>query len=212
MTSKNQFGGPFGSSTNKVEELKEVLKGRKDPSKTSHTETAENNNSQELDSLKKQIEELQNKLTNAGEELKKEKHEKLRVMADFDNARKRLTREQEESMRYGNEKLIKEFLPIFDSLEMTILHSKERDISETNPILEGLDLILKQVQDLLIKFGVSIIEGYGKPFDPHTQEAIGKVENPEVAPGHVALVHRKGYLLFDRVIRPALVSVAETLH
>ena len=76
MTSKNQFGGPFGSSTNKVEELKEVLKGRKDPSKTSQTETAENNNSQELDSLKKQIEELQNKLTNAGEELKKEKHEK----------------------------------------------------------------------------------------------------------------------------------------
>lgn len=212
MTSKNQFGGPFGSSTNKVEELKEVLKGRKDPGKIPQTDTAEDKTSQGLDPLKKQIEALQQKLIHADEELKKEKHEKLRVLADFDNARKRLVREQEESMRYGNEKLIKEFLPILDSLEMTVIHSKERDVSETNPMLEGLDLILKQVQGLLAKFGVSMIEGYGKPFDPHTQEAIGKVEHPEVSPGHVALVHRKGYLLFDRVIRPAMVSVAETLH
>lgn len=220
MDGYKKFGSSFPGN-DKIRELKDVLKGQKAASEAS-TEASNDEISQTPteefleDSVggtnaeaDQKIQSLTDELEKARAEAKRSKDELIRTIAEFDNTRKRLKRESEELGRYANEKLLKEFLPILDNLEMSLAHAS--GAPEGDALIEGIRLTLKQFLATLEKFGLTPIEGQGQAFDPNTQEAIGTQETNEIPEGHVAQVHRKGYRLHERVVRPAMVSVAKPL-
>lgn len=132
----------------------------------------------------------------------------LRTTAEFDNFRKRAAREKEEAIRYANQALLERLLPVMDSFDMAVTAAQTSN-TEANPSLkEGISLVLQQFKDVLKHAGLEEIEAHGKPFDPNLHEAVSQLETAEVEDGHVAQQLRKGYLLRDRLVRPATVVVA----
>jgi len=132
----------------------------------------------------------------------------LRLQAEFENTRKRLERDKQEFIKFANEGIIRELLNILDDLERAVqlAESKHQDLSA---FLQGVEMILAHLYEMLKKFGVSPLEAEGKPFDPSTQEALMQVENDEV-PEHTVLEElQKGYMLCDRVVRTAKVKVSK---
>jgi molecular chaperone GrpE len=132
----------------------------------------------------------------------------LRERAERENFRKRMQREKEDLARFANENLLRELLPIFDNLERAVSHSAEGQEGGAG-LLEGVSLTLDQFQKVLEKFGVVPVEAVGQPFDPAWHEAMGQVESDEHPPNTVAQEMQKGYILNDRLLRPALVLVAK---
>ena len=132
----------------------------------------------------------------------------LRLAADFDNYKKRISKEKADLVSYGNEELIRSLLSVLDNLERGIEHSEAN--GDTNPIIEGFRLVHKQFLDCLEKCGVKAIEVHkGDEFDPNLHQAVERVESDEVQPGFILSELLKGYMLKDRLLRPALVSVSK---
>lgn len=133
------------------------------------------------------------------------KEQSVRKLAEYENSRKRLAKEQEEVVKYSNEKILQDIFPVLDSLEMTLAHT---DPAAKNPVVEGVELVLKQFKQILEKHGLTEIGTVGDTFDPNQHEAIGSESKPEFVPGQITQVHRKGYKLKDRLIRAAMVTVS----
>lgn len=132
----------------------------------------------------------------------------LRACADLDNFRKRTQREKEELSRFANEKILREMLPVIDNLGRAIEHA-DTEATDTKSLIEGIQLTLDQFAKVLDQFGVKEIVALGAPFDPAFHEAMGQLESAEHPANTVAQVFQKGYLLNDRLLRPALVMVAK---
>jgi molecular chaperone GrpE len=129
----------------------------------------------------------------------------LRERADLENQRKRVARDIEQARRFANERLLSELLPLFDSMEAGLAAAAQND-----PLREGLELTLRQLHRIAETNGlVEVAPQPGDSFDPERHQAMSMVENPEVPPGAVAQVFQKGYVLNDRLLRPALVVVAK---
>jgi molecular chaperone GrpE len=147
----------------------------------------------------------------AGTELQKLKAERdslldrlARAQAEFENARRRATKEQQEFRDYAAAEAVKSLLPVIDSFERAL-----RVTSDPGDFRSGVELIYKQLQDVLAKLGVRAIAAKGEPFDPHVHEAIEMVETSE-APDHEVLEElQRGYKIKDRLLRPAMVKVAK---
>lgn len=131
----------------------------------------------------------------------------MRQAAELDNFKKRSTRDREEAVRYANESLIKDLLPVVDNLERAVAHASGG--GNGKPIVEGVELVLKSLVDVLAKYGVAQISAVGQPFDPAKHEAIAQVESQTHEPNSVVDELHKGYAMRDRLLRPALVSVAK---
>ena len=150
----------------------------------------------EIGILKKQVENLENILKEKNEEI-------LRRAADLDNYRKRLTKETEDKVRFANQAVVKDFLPVMDNIEMALQHTEEG-----SPLREGIELTIKSFKDALSKHGVKEVDAeIGTIFDPAVHEAIMMDNNTEYENNAVTLCVQKGYILNDRVIRPAKVKV-----
>lgn len=150
----------------------------------------------EIGILKKQVENLENILKEKNEEI-------LRRAADLDNYRKRLTKETEDKVRFANQAVVKDFLPVMDNIEMALQHAEEG-----TPLREGIELTIKSFKDALSKHGVKEVDAeIGTIFDPAVHEAIMMDNNTEYENNAVTLCVQKGYILNDRVIRPAKVKV-----
>ena len=150
----------------------------------------------EIGILKKQVENLENILKEKNEEI-------LRRAADLDNYRKRLTKETEDKVRFANQSVVKDFLPVIDNIEMALQHTEEG-----TPLREGIELTIKSFKDALSKHGVKEVDAeIGTIFDPAVHEAIMMDSTAEYENNAVTLCVQKGYLLNDRVIRPAKVKV-----
>lgn len=132
----------------------------------------------------------------------------LRARADLENYRKRAQREKEDLSRFANENLLREILPVMDNLERALEHARQPD-GDDGGLLQGVEMILSQFQRVIEKFGVTPICALGKPFDPARHEALGQVESDEHPPNTVVQELQKGYLLNDRLLRPAMVMVAK---
>jgi len=132
----------------------------------------------------------------------------LRLYAETDNFKKRMSRESAEREKYYNEGILKELLPVLDNLERAIAHAEENGDSGSG-LAEGVKMVKKQFTDALAKFGVREVECIGLPFDPATQQAMMQVETGEYDDGTVVEVFQKGYWLNDRILRPAMVTVAK---
>ena len=147
---------------------------------------------------------------NAAEELEKYKDAALRARADLDNYRKRVAREKEEAIRYANNSLIEKLLPILDNFELGL--DAARNASDAAGIIQGLEMVRKQLEDFLRENGVEVVNAVGDAFDPNLHEAVAHEPNGEVADGSVIRQIRRGFKLKDRLIRPASVVVSKGPH
>lgn len=131
----------------------------------------------------------------------------MRLYADTENFKKRMSRESAEREKYYNEGIIRELLPVLDNLERAIAHAGEN--GEGGGLVEGIRMVRKQFRDVLAKFGVREVECIGLQFDPATQQAMMQVETADYEEGAVVEEFQKGYYLNDRILRPAMVTVAK---
>jgi molecular chaperone GrpE len=129
----------------------------------------------------------------------------LREKAELENQRRRLHRYLEQARRFANEKLLNELLPVYDGLEGG-LAVEGGDLASMR---EGISLTLKSLLKVAENNGMSQIDPLGQPLDPDRHHAVSMVEAPGKAPGTVISVLQKGYVLNDRLLRPALVAVAK---
>ncbi|MCB1197312.1 MAG: nucleotide exchange factor GrpE [Deltaproteobacteria bacterium] len=130
----------------------------------------------------------------------------IRLSADFDNYRKRILKEKTDYIKYGNEALLKEILPILDNFERALSASSESDATS---ILQGVEMIFGQLTQSLEKFGLHSEVTQGQPFDPNLHEAMSNVEDDSVAPNTVIQEHQKLYRYHEKLLRPALVTVSK---
>ena len=162
------------------------------------------------EALLKETEKLRAELDKAKHEAHEYKDRYLRLYAETENFKKRMSRDVIEQGKYANENLIKELIPVLDNLERAISHSESAPGGQGGEgLVEGVKMVAKQLYDVLAKFGVTQVESVGKPFDPNKQQAMMHVETAEHEPGTVVEEFQKGYFLNDRILRPAMVTVAK---
>lgn len=131
----------------------------------------------------------------------------LRQAADIENYKKRAAREKADAIRYGNESLVRDLLPVLDNLERALGYA--RGGGDGHPLLEGIELVRKSLLETLGRHGVNQISALGERFDPARHEAVAQVESREHDPNTVVEEHQKGYYLADRLLRPAQVVVSK---
>ena len=152
------------------------------------------------------VEELQLALAEKTEKLKELNDKYLRLAAEFDNYKRLAQRDQRDLIRFGNEHLLKELLPVVDNLERAVKAS--RDGGSSDVLIQGVDLTLKQLTGALTRFHVLPVETVGQPFDPATHQAVVSVASEKVPEQHVVDEFQRGYRLHDRTLRAAMVSVS----
>ncbi|MDY7032926.1 MAG: nucleotide exchange factor GrpE [Thermodesulfobacteriota bacterium] len=159
-------------------------------------------------SLKKSPEEELKALLAAKEAESAENYDRLlRTQAEFENYKKRIEREKADTIKFCNEEIIKELLPVIDNLEMALEHSEKSDNSKS--LIEGIEMVLSQFLKSLEKFGVSCFSSIGELFDPNCHEAMSQIESDKHDENTVVSEFQKGYYLNDRLLRPAKVMVAK---
>ena len=138
-------------------------------------------------------------------ELEQLQAERLLERADLENQRRRLARDVDQARKFANEKLLGGLLPVFDSLDAGLAAAAGQE----HPLKEGMELTYKQLLKVAADNGMVVIDPVGTPFNPEQHQAISQIDPPEgVAPGAVVTVFQKGYVLNERLLRPALVVVA----
>ncbi|MFT4179691.1 MAG: nucleotide exchange factor GrpE [Thermomonas sp.] len=168
---------------------------RNDPQAMTQEPTQEVNESadeqlDELEALRAEIEQL--------------KAQSLLERADLENQRKRIARDIEQARKFANERLLGDLLPVFDSLDAGLTAAG----AESGPLKDGLELTYKQLLKVAGENGLTLVNPQGEVFDPEHHQAISQADVQGIASGHVATVFQKGYLLNGRLLRPALVVVA----
>ena len=130
----------------------------------------------------------------------------LRLAAEMENLKKRLEREKAELLQFANESLIKELLPVVDNLELALEHGRQAETPAS--FLEGIELVHQGFLKALARFGVTPLAAVGQPFDPAYHNAVMQEATPEVPDCSVLKELQKGYLMHQRLLRPAMVVVA----
>ena len=185
-----------------------VLKNKKNIDKTKQDnspdkEAPKAKGKKNSDKGKKKIEEIKE----LKDQIASEKDKALRLSAEFENYKKRKQRESDEFRKFANESIFRQFLSIVDNLERAISSTKEN--SDESGLLEGVKLTYKEIIKLFETFNVKLVEAEEKPFDPNFHQAVTQEENDEFPDNTVTTVLQKGYLLHDRLIRPAMVVVSK---
>jgi len=152
------------------------------------------------------VTELQLALTAKAEEVKSLNDKYLRLAAEFDNYKRLIQRDQRDQIRFGNEHLLKELLPVVDNLERAIKSSREGGSSDV--LIQGVDLTLKQLTGVLSRFHVKPVETVGQLFNPATHQSVTSVASTKIPEQHVVEEFQRGYFLHDRILRAAMVSVS----
>jgi molecular chaperone GrpE len=177
--------------------------GKKPDHRSDSAEEIVDSQSERQDELSELRDKLQAKATESEENYQRY----LRQVAEVDNFKKRLNREREDAIRYANENLIKDILPVIDNLERAIAHAQGG--GNGKPLVEGVVMVLRGLLDVFSKHGVVQVPAVGAVFDPSKHEAMAQVESSEYQPNIIINEHHKGYLFRDRLLRPALVTVSK---
>ena len=144
------------------------------------------------------------------DELAKTRDDALRTLAEAQNIRRRSEKDIENARKFALEKFASELLGVADNLERA-LDSADKDNEVVKVLLEGVSLTQKSLVDTLAKFNIMQLDPLGEPFDPQFHQAMSMVENPDVEPNTVTLVMQKGYVLNERLLRPAMVMVSKAV-
>ncbi len=153
------------------------------------------------------VEELQQALEEKEELLKELNNKFLYLQADFENFKKIKAKEKQDLLKFGNEVLIKELIPVIDNLERAIDHAGKSE--EAKGIVEGIQITLNEFLKVLERSGVERIDAMGKKFDPNFHEALFQEDREDMEPDMVTSVILKGYTLNGRLLRPSRVSVSK---
>lgn len=153
-----------------------------------------------------EVAELRRKLEEKTKEAEGNYARLLRLAADMENLKKRQERERAELLQFANENLVKELLPVVDNLERALEHG--RQLEAPPALLEGIEMVHQAFLKALDRFGVTAHDSLGQPFDPAFHNAMMQEEAPEVPDGSVIKELQKGYLMHQRLLRPAMVVVA----
>ncbi len=145
-------------------------------------------------------------LTDKAEECKALNDKYLRLAAEFENYKRLTQRDQREQIRFGNEQLLKELLPVVDNMERAIKAARTK--TGDSALIQGVELTLKQLTGILTKFGVQAIETAGQEFDPSAHQAVSYGPSNDVPANNILDEFQKGYRLHDRILRAAMVSVS----
>ncbi|MEM3373047.1 MAG: nucleotide exchange factor GrpE [Candidatus Anstonellales archaeon] len=189
QTSVNQTGEIKEEPLNQVEEEKIEEKGE-----------------EEINEMEK----LQNEINQLKEEVNQWKDKFLRKMAEFDNYKKRVEQDQIQLIKFANEKLIKDLLPVIDDFERTLTFSK--DELKNNSILQGVEMVYNKLMKILSDYGLKKIDALNQPFDFNYHEALLQVPKDGVEPLTVIEEVEKGYILNDKVIRHSKVIVSSDMN
>ena len=150
-------------------------------------------------------------LKNAKAESDEKQKQMLYKMAEYDNLKKRADREKKDFLKYANESLVKDLVPVLDSIDQAVGAAQEAEIETAEgftALREGVELIQKQLLGSLEKRGVSVIDTEGEIFDPQKHEAVSMAPSNNVPQNNIIQAFQKGYTLHDRVIRPSMVVVS----
>jgi molecular chaperone GrpE len=161
-----------------------------------------------IELLSRELQDLKALYEDKVKECEEQEERYLRLHAEFDNFRRRGLKEKQESLQFGHQNLVKDLLSAVDNLERALEHGAQHAGAEVKGILDGVELVHREVLGALAKHGVTEIEAEGKVFDPAVHEAMGQVPNAEVPPNTILQVLQKGYLIRDRMLRPARVLVS----
>ncbi len=153
------------------------------------------------------IEELEKALAGKDETIKALQDKMLYMQADFENLKRIKEKEKTDLLKFGNELLIKDFLPVLDSLEMALEHASKTE--DVKGIAEGVKLTVNEFRKALERAGVTTVDAVGKAFDPNFHEAFYQEEREDVEPGTILSEFQKGYLLNGRLIRPSRVILSK---
>lgn len=140
-------------------------------------------------------------------EVEKFRDAALRARADLDNYRKRVAREKEDAIRYANASLLESLLPVLDNFELGLLAA--RNAPEAAGIVQGLEMVRKQLEDFLRDQGMEVVDATGAEFDPTVHDAVAQEASDDVPEGKIVRQMRKGYKLKERLLRPASVVVSK---
>lgn len=141
-------------------------------------------------------------------ELEQTKDRLLRLAADFENFRRRALKDHQEAHQFGHQNLVKDLLPTVDNLQRAIDHAAQSEGGGLQGLLQGVELVLRELQGVFAKHGVTEIEAADQTFDPEVHEAMAQAPDASVPPNTVLQVFQRGYRLRDRLLRPARVVVS----
>jgi molecular chaperone GrpE len=134
----------------------------------------------------------------------------IRLQAEFENFRRRNLKERQEAHRYGQENLVKDLLSTVDNLDRAIEYAEQSDGGDLQGLLQGVELVRRELLAALAKHSVVVIDSENQPFDPALHEAMAQTPDGSVPPNTVVQVFQKGYMLLDRMLRPARVVVSKS--
>jgi molecular chaperone GrpE len=163
-------------------------------------DTAEETPKSEIEILKEQLEAVT-------QESEANKDKFMRASADLENYKKRSAREMDDMRKYANQSLVKDLLPVLDNLELALKSAREND-NAAEHLVDGVELIRKDIIKIFDKFNIEQIDALGKAFDPRFHEAVMREETSKYSENTVINELQKGYLMHDRLIRPSMVVVA----
>ena len=152
-----------------------------------------------------QLEELRDRAAKADDNWER----LLRTTADFENFKKRATREKQEAIRFANEALLLKLVPVLDNFDMALSAAETGQTEAAQSLQAGINMIYQQLKSVLVDAGLEEVDAAGKAFDPNMHEAVSQTETAEAPEGQVVRQLRKGYRLRDRLLRPATVVVAK---
>jgi molecular chaperone GrpE len=159
--------------------------------------------------LEERVRALETALEAAREETRQAHEKWVRERADLENVKRRATRERADLAKFANEALLRDLLPVVDNLERAAASAEEDAGREGGPLLAGVKLVLKSLVETLERHGLTRVRARGAQFDPAEHEAMAQVESAVHEPNAVVDEHQAGYRLHDRLLRPALVTVAK---
>jgi molecular chaperone GrpE len=169
-----------------------------DPHATDPAQDGENSVNADFDALAAKLAVVEAELASARETV-------LRERAEIENQRRRLQRDLEQARRFANEKLLGDLLPVYDSVALGLANEN----ADAKTLREGLELTLKQLEKVTSSNGLVLVDPLHQPFNPEHHQAISAVDSTEHAPNTVVAVVQKGFVLNDRLLRPALVAVVK---
>jgi len=179
-----------------------------EPQAKEHDHTSSTDGTAAASDEQAMVKALEDKIETVTKESQENYDRLLRVSAEFENYKKRSIRELADVQKYANQSLVKDLLPIIDSLELALKSARESSNHTDGCLLDGVELTRKEILKVFKKNNIEQIAAVGKPFDPNFHEAVMREESDDYPENTVINEMQKGYLMHDRLIRPAMVVVA----
>ena len=189
-----------------LEEQQPSMENQSDVTEENETDTVVNDEAAESEEESEPTSSVEDEIEQLKSEYEAKIDQMLRTVAEYENAKKRAIRDKEEFQKYAVESVIKDLIPVIDSMNRAIKAAKES--TDFDALHEGIQLIQKQIHNVLERKNVSIIDAIGKNFDPNLHEAIAQVES-DLPMNTIVEEFQVGYKLRDRVLRASMVSVSQ---